>query len=62
MSINIKKKNLIIVLVIAIAVVVIVAGIFLTRIILTNIDIKDTENRLRKISAEELQNKIIKEL
>ena len=62
MSINIKKKHLTIVLGIVIGVVVIVAGIFLTRFILTNIEIKDTENKLRKISAEELQNKIIKEL
>lgn len=62
MSINIKKKNITIAMAIVIGIVVIVVGIFFTRFILTNIKINDTENKLRKISAEELQDKIINKL
>lgn len=62
MLISIKKKNIAIAMAIVISIIVIVVGIFLTRFILTNIKIKETENKLKAIDTKELQTKLIEEL
>lgn len=62
MLISIKKKNIAIAMAIVIGIIVIVVGIFLTRFILTNIEIKETENKLKAIDTKELQTKLIEEL
>lgn len=53
-------KKIIVVIVVAIA--VIVGGIFAFQFISTNSKIKDTEEKLSQINAEELENKLIENL
>lgn len=62
MSIKIKKKKLKILGIIILVIGVIIATVFLTRFILTNIKINNTEKELSQINAEELQTKIIEKL
>lgn len=59
---SIKKNVIKIIIGIIIAVVVIVGGIFAFQFISTNMKIKETEEKLSQINAEELQTKLIKEL
>lgn len=53
-------KKIIVIIVVAIA--VIVGGIFAFQFISTNSKVKETEKKLGQINAEELQEKLIKEL
>ncbi len=59
---SIKKKTIKIIVGIIVAIAVIVGGIFAFQFISTNMKIKDTEEKLSQINAEELQSKLIKEL
>lgn len=62
MSNEIKKKNIKIVIAIVILIIVIILGICLVPLISSSIVIKETQEKLRNINAEELQNQIIAEL
>ena len=57
------SKNIIkIIIVIVVVIAVIVGGIFAFQFISTNSKIKDTEEKLNQINAEELENKLIENL
>ena len=57
------SKNIIkIIIGIVVVIAVIVGGIFAFQFISTNSKIRDTEKKLSQINAEELQEKLIKEL
>lgn len=58
----IKKRTIKIIVGVIVAIAVIVGAVFAFQTISTNIKIKDTENKLSQINAEELETKIIKEL
>lgn len=58
----IKKRTIKIIVGVIVAIALIVGIIFAFKAISTNIKIKDTESKLSKINAEELQTKLIKEL
>lgn len=61
-GIKVKKKTIKIIVAIIATIAVVALGILLTQIITTEINIKQTESKLREIDAEELQIKLIEEL
>lgn len=58
----IKKRTIKIIVGVIVAIAVIVGAVFAFQTISTNIKIKDTENKLSQINAEELESKLISEL
>ena len=62
MSINIKKKTVNIMIAVVVIAIVIGVGIFIANIVITNVKIKDVEQKLSAINSEELQGKIEEEL
>lgn len=57
-----NKKTMKIIVAIIITILVIILGVFTMKIITTNIKIKETEQKLSEIDAEELKTKLIEEL
>lgn len=62
MLINIKRKTVNIIIAIVIIAIIIGVGIFIANIVITNVKIKDVEQKLSAINSEELQGKIEEEL
>ena len=59
---SIKKKTILIIIGVIIATAIIIGGIFGFKSISTSMRIKETENKLSKINAEEFESKLISEL
>ena len=59
---SIKKKTILIIIGVIIATAIIIGGIFGFKSISTSMKIKETENKLSKINAEEFESKLISEL
>jgi len=62
LSINIKKKTVNIMIAVVVIAIVIGVGIFIANIVITNVKIKEIEQKLSAINSEELQGKIEEEL
>ncbi len=62
MKVSVKKKTIKIIIAIILIIAIIAVGIIATKTIINNKEIKQTEEKLNQINAEELEKKLIEEL